>query len=231
MAHLSNYYTWVLSLFEPYLGRRIWDAGAGVGNITAELLKRADCVLATEYEPDYLPRLKHRFRQEPRLEVRYCDLKAPDTDLLRSFALDTVISLDVIEHLDDDRVALNAFFDSLTPGGHLLLKVPAHPFLYSPIDAASGHYRRYLKRQLADVITGAGFEPLHLRHMNFAGVLPYLVKGKFLHKEQNFSVSLNRRRLDFYNRLMPWLQRLEQVIRLPIGLSLVAVARKPLRVA
>ena len=107
--------------------------------------------------------------------------------------------------------------------GHLEF---AHPFLFGSLDEASLHYRRYTKRDLREKLLRAGFEVEMLRHMNLAAVVPYLLKGRVLRSKKNFSNSLSGSRLGFYNKLIPWFARFEGLLPPPIGLSLVAIARK-----
>lgn len=226
MARMGNYYRWILSNFGTAIGQRVWDAGAGIGNVSELLLARARFVLATELTEANLETLRTRFQDDSRVVVEHCDLTTDAALDLARHELDTIITLDVLEHLQDDHAALVRYREVLQPGGRLLVKVPAHQFLYGTMDEASLHYRRYGKRELRDKLTAAGFKVERIRHMNMAATLPYLLKGRVLKKQHNFSNSINGSKLGFYNRLMPVLERLERVVPVFFGLSLCAVARK-----
>jgi SAM-dependent methyltransferase len=227
MARLGNYHRWILRNFGDAIGRRIWDAGAGIGNVTAHLAERADFVLASEYSQRNLAALRERFEGRSGVRVAHCDLAADAGPDFGGCAFDTVICLDVLEHLADDLRALQIFWSALRPGGRALIKVPAHPFLYGAIDAASLHLRRYRRRDLRSVLERAGFRVERLACMNLAATVPYFVKSRLLRKPTNFSNSLDPARLGLYDRLMPWLERAERLLPVPFGLSLIAVARKP----
>ena len=224
---LGNYHRWILRSLESGLGSRVWDAGAGIGLVSSQLLGRVEYLLATEYTDANIETLRGALAGSGNVEVAHADLMNPDEAFLLERRLDTVIHLDVLEHLEDDVGALDLFHRVLSPGGRLLLKVPAHGFLFGTLDEASLHYRRYGKRDLRTKLEAAGFVVERLRAMNLAAVGPYLLKGRVLKKRTNFSNSLSKGRLGLYDRIIPWLERVERVIPPPVGLSLIAIAQKP----
>ncbi len=226
LAQMGNYYQWIFHHFVEAIGDRVWDAGAGIGYITEILCKQAQFVFATEFTENNLAILHKRFDKDEHVQVAFCDLTKDDALNLVKYQFDTIISLDVLEHLEDDRRTLRLFAKILVPEGRLLLKVPAHPFLYGTIDEASLHYRRYAKRDLKEKLEETGFHLEKLCYMNMVATIPYFIKNRLLKTNNNFSNSLDQNRLGFYNRLMPWLERAERIIPPPFGLSLIAIARK-----
>jgi SAM-dependent methyltransferase len=227
LAQLGNYHRWILRNFGDAVGRRIWDAGAGIGNVTEHLAERADFVLASEFSQRNLEALHERFEGSQRVRVAHCDLAGDDALAFADLAIDTIVSLDVLEHLEDDLGTLRTFWAVLQPGGRALLKVPAHPFLYGAIDEASLHLRRYRRRDIRGVFERAGFRVERLAYMNMAATVPYFVKSRLLRRRTNFSNTVDPGRLGLYDRLMPWLERAERFLPVPFGLSLIAVGRKP----
>jgi len=228
MGELGYYYRWILNNFSPYVGSRVWDAGAGVGHVARKLAGNADAefLLLTEYGAKNLKQLHRLFDNDKHVEVRFCDLLDKESSDFADMRLNTIITLDVLEHLEDDETALCTFHRNLLPGGRLLVKVPAHPFLFGTMDKASLHFRRYTRNILLSKMERAGFTVERLRYMNMAAVIPYFIKGRILKRQGNFSRSVNCSRLGFYNQLMPWLERIEQIIPPLFGLSLIAVGRK-----
>jgi SAM-dependent methyltransferase len=227
MAQLGNYYLWILRNFGGAIGRRIWDAGAGIGNVTEHLSRHADFVLATEFAQRNLEALRERFAERPGVRIAYCDLARDDALAFAECEIDTVISLDVLEHLEDDLHVLRTFRTVLRPEGRLLLKVPAHPSLYGAIDEASLHFRRYRRRDLRVLLERAGFRVERVAYMNMAATVPYFVKSRILRRRTNFSNTIDPERLGLYDRLVPWLERAERILPVVFGLSLIAVGRKP----
>jgi len=226
LARLGNYHGWILRNFEGAFGRRIWDAGAGIGLVTAQLAERAEFVLATEFTPRNLEELTRRLEAVPNVRVAACDLSGDAALAFGDYDLDTVISLDVIEHLEDDAHALRTFRKVLRPGGRALIKVPAHPFLFGAMDEASLHHRRYRRAELSRKLREAGFAVERVAYMNLLATVPYFVKSRVLRRRTNFSNSIDPDRLGWIDRLIPWLERIERVVPPPFGLSLVAVGRK-----
>ncbi|MDP6368783.1 MAG: class I SAM-dependent methyltransferase [Planctomycetota bacterium] len=229
LGQLDNYHAWILRCFGDAYGQRIWDAGAGAGLTVEHLRRNASFVLATEYTAANVQLLEKRFAADTeRIQIAPCDLAGDEGLAFADHKLDTIVHLDVLEHLTDDRHALALFHSVLAPGGRLLVKVPAHPFLFGTLDRASLHHRRYTRADLREKLESAGFRIELLRSMNIAATLPYFIKGRILKREVNFSNTLSPKRLGTYNRLIPWLERLERWAPPPFGLSLVAVGRKPL---
>jgi SAM-dependent methyltransferase len=225
LGRLDNYYAWILDQFGETVGRRVWDAGAGTGHMAALLRPRVDLLLATEFSDGNLRALEQRFADDAKIEVRRYDLQDEAANS-PAHGLDTVIVLDVLEHLEDDLMALRKMHLALEDGGRLLVKVPAMPSLYCGIDEASHHYRRYTRRQLRDRLTEAGFGVVRARYMNLPGAIAYFWKGKIRGGETNFSATVHPGRMGFYNSLIPWIARWERLVPAPVGLSVIAIAER-----
>ena len=138
-------------------------------------------------------------------------------------AFDTVVAVNVLEHIRDDRRALEVIAAALVPGGVLALLVPAHPALwkfYRP--ASTGHFRRYTAAGLRERLQGAGLEVARLHHFNLVGGIGWWVQYRLLRRPGHAQGHL--RTMD---AMLPVLRRLESVVAPPFGLSLVAVGRKP----
>jgi len=226
MAQLTNYYQWSVGFLGQHMGRNIWDAAAGVGILAKFLDNKADKLLLTEYTPENLKILKATFADSQKHVVEFCDLNQTPADAFKAHRIDTIINLDVIEHLEDESKALSLFHETLVPGGHLLVKTPAHQALYCGIDEASLHYRRYSKKMLRQRLEAAGFEVVKIQYMNMPGAMLYFLKGKVLRKKTNFSNTIKPGGLGLMNRMIPLISKVESVLRPPFGLSVVAVARK-----
>lgn len=212
MAEADRYNAWLLDRARPYLGARVLEVGAGIGTFTEQLADGRE-VVAVEPDPALVPHLR---RSTPSVTV-----VEGEADAAPPGPFDSIVCFNVLEHIPDDAAALTAFHDRLRPGGHLLLLVPSHPFLYGPIDRAFAHERRYAKRALRSRLEGAGFRVAELRRVNPVGALGWLVAGRVLRRSEIPGGPLRA-----FDRLVPVLRLLDRA-ELPLGLSLWAVAERP----
>jgi SAM-dependent methyltransferase len=213
MAQADRYNDWLLDRARPYLGARVLEIGAGIGTFTPHLAEGREVVAV---EPD--PRLVPHLRDRAPAGVTVVEGEVADAPPV---PYDSAICFNVLEHIPDHAAALTSFRDRLRPGGHLLLLVPAHPFLYGPMDRAFEHERRYAKRGLGSLLHETGYEVVELRLVNPVGALGWLVTGRVLRRDE-----IPTGPLAAYDRLVPLFRLLDR-IELPWGLSLWAVARGP----
>lgn len=217
----SAYNRWIVDEARPYLGRRVLDAGAGAGNLTELLLDR-DQVVALDEWPEFVAMMTERFAGHGNVAVHQGDLADPAVvELVRPYGIDSVICSNVLEHVDDDRQALCNFADLLTPGGRIFLLVPALPALYGAMDAADHHFRRYTKRSMRARVNGLPLDIERTWYMNAPGVASWFLYGRVLRRS-----AVTEDMYSAYDRIIPWLSRLEGRVRPPLGQSLVAILRR-----
>ena len=215
MAAAPRYNRWMFDRLRPWVGRRVLEIGAGIGNMSAFFADRERLVL-TDTESYYLGRLRQRFADRPHVSV--AELRLPTVSpALAAERLDTVVCLNVLEHIEDDRASLRAMHDLLQPGGRLVLLVPSLRALYGTLDEALGHFRRYVPAELTDKLRTAGFHLRHLEYFNLAGVPGWWVAGRVLRRRLIPTGALR-----WYETLVP-LFRLERLLPWRIGQSLIAV--------
>lgn len=216
LAGALRYYSWIMSYFRPYLGPTVLEVGCGVGTFS-QLLVREPVVkrlLLVEPADNFIPSLQARFEADPRVEVIHGYLE----DVELRDAVDAVVCVNVLEHVKDDLGLLRLARERLN-GGHLLLFVPALPRLFGTLDQAFGHYRRYTLTSLVHRVTESGFTPVLVRYMNLVGVLTWFLAGKVLRR-----TAITKFDVIAYDRfVVPWLSRVERLVRPPVGQSLVAV--------
>jgi len=211
---------WVLSRFSRFIGRRVYEAGCGIGNFTELLLDR-DRLICTDLDPFYIEMIHRRFGHLENVDANLADLALPETvQAAADQKPDTVISLNVIEHIQDDRATIANFYSMLQPGGHAIILVPAHPWLYTACDTSLGHVRRYTQADLREKFTAAGFEIASLEQFNRLGTLGWWLSGKLGKKD------LSPFQMRAYEFLLP-LAKLMDALRIGPGLSLIIVGRKP----
>lgn len=217
MAHADHYNAWLLDRCRPYLGGRVLDVGAGIGTFSELAASACELVVAVEPDAGFAAALRQRFAGRANVVVVEAGAESLDTELE---PLDAIICLNVLEHIPDHEGALRRFHERLRPGGHLLILVPAHPFLFGAIDRALHHERRYRRESLRTLLERCGFTVTEIRYVNPVGALGWLVSGRVLRSEQIPSGPLR-----LYDRIVPLLRALDRV-EVPFGLSVWAVARR-----
>lgn len=150
------------------------------------------------------------------------DATDPGFPALVGSDFDTVFSLNVFEHIDDHQLALRHAVQVLQPGGHMILVVPAHQWLYGSLDRSIGHYRRYDKRWLSALYDEARLVTVRQKYINAMGALGWLVNGRLGRQETPPAGQLR-----LLNILIPFLKRAERLLPPPFGISVLAVGRKP----
>ncbi len=220
LSRAERYNRWMFQQLTPWLGQRVLEIGSGIGSLTRHLMGR-DLVVATELNPRYVRILGNTFERHTRVEVLPLDLATFDPASLAERRLDTILCLNVLEHVADDRGALRRLHAALAPGGRLLLLVPAHERLYGAIDRAIDHHRRYERAGLVGKLEEAGFRVEHTQFFNRLGVVGWYLNSVILRRTRVPGLQLR-----LQNLLVPLL-RAEAALPLPFGLSLVAVARRP----
>jgi glycosyltransferase involved in cell wall biosynthesis len=209
---------WMADTVRPYIGKRVLEIGAGIGNMTLNLTPQP-VYWATDINPLYLDSLRKLCSTRPYLHVAYIDVTDP-TSFPTDQLFDTVICLNVIEHVRDDVAALRNIRNVLEDKGRAIVLVPQGPNLYGSLDQVLGHYRRYTREQLISVGVEAGFHVQDILEFNRAGVLGWWLNGRVL-KQKNFGLL----QIKMLNLLVPLFRRMESWLPLP-PLSLIAVFEK-----
>lgn len=223
LVDANHFFHWIVDSFGPAIGARTLEVGAGLGTVSRTIRRMHPEVQVTALEPadNVYPGLAARSGDDPKLVIR----QATSTDVLAegSESFDTVVYVNVLEHIENDRAELATAHDLLGPSGHLCVFVPAMPALYSPIDFKSGHYRRYTKAGLRSLIEEAGFEIVRIDYFDVASVIPYWIVYRLLRVE-----SLNKGSNALFDRvLVPFSRLLQKVLRHPpFGKNLLVVARR-----
>lgn len=200
-----------------WVGRRVLEIGSGIGNLSAFLLD-ADRLVLTDTREEYLDRLRTRFANHPNVAVSRLFLPT-ELGAVAGQQFDSIICLNVLEHVEDDSSSLHAMHRLLAPGGRLILLVPALPALYGTIDKALGHYRRYQRAPLTSLLQATGFKVAHIEYFNLAGVPGWWFAGRVLRRQTIPAASLK-----LYDALVP-LFRLERLLPWRVGQSLIAIGQ------
>lgn len=221
VAEADNYYRWIIDAFSPHIGPRTVEAGAGIGTVSELILRRGTVrdLLLVEPASNNVPALRKRFAGDTRVRVHHGYLE----DVAPTLRADTIIAVNVLEHVEHHLEFLRAAYAGLVPGGRLLILVPAVPAIFGSLDRAFDHFRRYTRGALKSAVLAAGFAIDDLHYLNGLGVAAWFVAGRVLGR-----TTLGRSQVRFYDRwVIPWLSRVEKLVHPPLGQSLFLIAHKP----
>lgn len=215
-----NYYRWISSYFRPFIGPSAVEVGAGIGTFSQHLLTHPELRRLVMMEPaeNLWPVLQDQFSSDRRT----CLVQGYLEDLTdRLHPVDSVVSVNVLEHVFDDVNFLRAAHRVLRPGGHVLLFVPALPSLYGSLDRAFSHHRRYTKHTLSRILQEAGFHVVMLRYVNLVGILTWTLAGKVFRR-----TTVDPWQVILFDRMIAsWLSKVERRWEPPVGQNILAVAR------
>jgi glycosyltransferase involved in cell wall biosynthesis len=219
LSNVPKFNRWMGDVIRPLLGTRVLEIGAGIGNLTRGFVPR-DRYTVTDVNELYLDYLRGAFMGRPYLDVRRCDLEKPsDFDALEG-GYDTVVCLNVLEHVPDEAGALANIHRALVPGGRAIVLVPQGPRLFGTLDEVLEHKRRYTRESLSECLGRAGFEVEKVFDFNRATTPGWWWNGKVLNRRH-----FGRLQLKLVNHTT-WLMRpLDRVLPWP-GTSLIATARR-----
>jgi SAM-dependent methyltransferase len=222
LSQRYNYNRWIYESIRNFIGNDILEVGAGIGNITDFILSknRLNLIDINEDYTNYL-KCKYANQDESRLNIFQANIEHIDASPLAHMTFDTIICLNILEHLENDARAVKNMSRLLRPKGKLIILVPALQSLYGSMDAVFGHYRRYEKKGLSSIISQFDLNIVKLSYFNFLGLLGWYVNGKIFKKE-----GLPDTQTKIFDKLVPLLMSLERIILPPCGQSIILIAQK-----
>ncbi len=222
MEGAGAYNRWLFDQCKPHLGEHVLEVGAGVGNITKLLLHKPS-VVVTDFSDEYVSELRSKFWHFQNLKIAALDLTKEDS--VKRFGhpkdIDTILSMNMLEHIENDQLAVKHMYSLLPAKGRLVILVPAHAWLFSEMDRHLGHFRRYTKNSLSCVLENAGFKVIRSRYLNWIGAIGWFVNGRLLRKKL-----IPSRQIRLFD-LIILLLGMERYVSPPFGLSVLIIAEKP----
>ena len=226
-----RYQQWIINTIQPYLGKRILELGAGIGNMS-RWFTSADRLILTEMDSELLKLLESRIQtwsiESHKMIVKPLDLEKQTLDIFSSENIDTIVSFNVLEHIQNDLAVIEQGMEllrkSAAPGPKRMITfVPAHMWAYGVMDKAVGHHRRYTRdmfRQLHE--KAAPDARLILQPFNFTGLFGWFVNGRLLQKKSAGSGIIN-----IFEKLCPFIQWMDRIVikkmKIPLGQSLLVI--------
>ena len=222
LSRAPQFNAWMADTIRPYCGSRVLEIGSGVGNLTQRLIPRRKYVVS-DINPLYLQTLATLQADRPYLKASFCDVSDIATYPKSEGPFDTVICLNVIEHVLDDKASLLNIRSVLEEGGRAIVLVPQGQWNYGTLDEVLGHHRRYSKDGLRKLAEECGFEVKHMLEFNRIGTIAWYLNGKIM-RRRNFGLG----QILILNALTPIFRRIDRLLPMA-SLSLIAVLeRKPI---
>src|SRR6266404_186882 len=219
LEHARRFNLWMGETLRPFIGDRVLEIGAGIGNLTNQFIPR-ELYIASDINPNYLHYLRSYSFGKPYLRIMEVDAQDPEAFRGLEEQFDTVIMLNVLEHLSDAKQALANLWSALQPGGRAIVLVPQHPGLYGTLDEALEHHLRYTTPGFEQVLKDAGFRIEQMFDFNRFSAPGWWVNGKVLRRRK-----FSRLQLKMIDLMMPAVKRLDRLLPWS-GVSLVAIAVK-----
>lgn len=224
IAAASSFNHWMYQTIRPFLQDNILEIGSGIGNISSFLFADFTTITLSDTDESYIQTLKNKFHSSHNLkEVLHIDAQAPKFESTYAFLkeqYDAIFLLNVLEHLEEDNTAIKNCNFLLKPGGKLLILTPAYSFLYSALDKALGHYRRYTSSGLKLLLQNNRLIIKKSFYFNALGIVAWLY-GKVLKLETIPSTEMN-----LYNKMVPLAKFIDRIMFHKTGLSAIIVGEK-----
>lgn len=218
---LDNYRNWILDEFRPHLAGHTVEIGAGSGSFSKKFIELVPTLELVEPSHELFQRLCSRLGHEGRVQLHMVGAEKWLLDA-ESASRDTIIMVNVLEHIEDDVGTLRQIHRTLRPGGALLLFVPALRYLFSRLDREHGHFRRYEKRELETKVREVGFDIAGSKYVDTLGIIPWLVFNKWLGRTE-FDKGMVR----LYDSVgIPVTRLVERLLPLPVGKNVLLIAKK-----
>jgi SAM-dependent methyltransferase len=215
LASAVNYHAWLCDLVQPYLGDDPLEFGSGLGDYAATWVRRGQQrITVSDVDSTRRAVLLERFADNPRVTVRDLDVLAP-----YEAAHSSLVAINVLEHIEDDRGALASAHRLLRPGGKVVIFVPAFPFAMSRFDREAGHFRRYRRESLRQVFTAAGLRVERMHYVNAPGLVAWFIGMRLLRMTPQDGATVRL----WDRRVVPVARAIESRVSPPFGQSLFAV--------
>jgi len=214
-----NNNNWTCGKLKPFLGNNILEIGSGIGTFSKFIIDQGKTVTLSDLNDSYINDLKEKYKGNPSVSVLQADAGRID-EAVNGKKFDTVVAVNILEHLENDDEAFKRIKKILLPGGRLIFIVPAHVLLFSDFDKKIGHFRRYSRKELEKKLIEKGYAIEFIEFMNAVSVLGWFFSFKVLKR-----VKMPTLQVKIADALIPFISFFEKIIKVPFGLSIFCVAR------
>jgi SAM-dependent methyltransferase len=220
IAEAPRFNEWMYAVTSRHLKGTILEIGSGIGNISEHYLKAGRPLTLSDIRANYCDQLTAQFGDMTTCKgVLNLDLVHPDFDRIYAAQLGTfdgIFALNVVEHIEDDNLAIGNCKKLLKQGGRVVILVPAYPWLYNNFDRALEHYRRYTEGSLKNIFENNNLQIAHSQYFNCAAIVGWWFSGSVM---KNSIIPNNQMKL--YNALVPIFKLIDMFLFNRIGISVI----------
>lgn len=211
---------WLYDTISPFIGNIIMDAGSGNGNLL-DFINNKGLIIAIDKDDTLISDVERKDYLNKSLKIFKCDLTTNDMHYFKKYNVDTILCINVLEHIENDEKVLSNFNSILCKNGNLIVLVPAIRFLHCSLDNEAGHFRRYSKTEIVEKLKNNGFQINKIKYFNLFGTFGWFITGKVLKNRY-----LSSRLLSLFDSLVPLFRTVEKLLNHPFGLSLIVICKK-----
>lgn len=225
IAKADRFNRWMYDQIKPHLKGEILEIGSGIGNISKLVIESNHSITLSDYSKEYCVLLKENFSKNKNVRnVIQIDLLHPDFD--KKFSaykekFDCVFLLNVIEHIEDDKLSIRNCKYLLKPGGHLILLAPAYSWLFGTFDKQLGHFRRYTIKTMSELLQTQNFHISSGSYFNIAGIAGWFLFGKIFRRRM-----LGKGEMTAFNSIVPFAKLTDKILAKKAGLSIILTGIK-----
>lgn len=220
MSHADKLNLYFFEQLKPFIGSKNLEIGSGIGNITGCFDKNKSNITLSEINPDYRKHLELRFNHKEIINIDLNNKNFAKDYLKLKDHFDLVYAFNVVEHIEDDYLALKIINYLTKKDGHIVILVPAYSFLYNHFDKILGHYRRYTTKRLAETFPKET-NNVKSYYINFIGIFAWYIFGNILKRK-----TIKESNMKLYNFIMPFVRFFDLIFKNKIGLSAIVVNKK-----
>ncbi len=226
ISHSHRFNKWMYEEIRPEINvnGNILEVGSGIGTFSKMLVNDFpnSHLTLTDVSYEYIVELGKEFQNNKNVTTAKLDLNNQDDyERIGYGQFDSIMAVNVLEHVENDEFALTQLYNMLKDKGTLVILVPSHKVLYNDIDKNIGHFRRYAKKDLKNKIVKSGFDLDRMFCFNALGIIGWFLNGKVFKKSQ-----VNGNGLKVLDTLVPVMKQAERVAGKRVGLSIICYLRK-----
>lgn len=220
MSHGVRLNQWMYSQIKPYIREKTLEVGSGIGNISQYFIQNGKNIDLSDIRDQYINYLRIEFPNNKilKIDLVHEEFNELYKDLFEQY--DLIYALNVIEHIENDKLAIFNACKLLKPNGILYVLVPAHKFLFNSFDKSLMHFRRYNKNSLKSLFP-SNMKYIKGWYFNLAGIFGWYVVGNILNKK-----IIPQSNMKLYNFLTPLFKLMDLLTFRKVGLSAIVVFKK-----